>query len=63
LGRGSTYELRDAVSLAKSSNPEKWKNVIFNVFDLPKSNEPFEARMEQLKNLPKYPQVKIMQYH
>jgi len=48
MGRNTFEKL---ISTLKSKEGD-WKNVKYTVFDLPSSNEPYEARQEALKKIP-----------
>jgi DNA ligase-1 len=51
-GRG---QFQDTVSIVKTANSPHWKNVSFQVFDVPsKGEEPFEERIEYLRELFEY---------
>eukprot|EP00026_Physarum_polycephalum_P004999 Phypoly_transcript_05025.p1 GENE.Phypoly_transcript_05025~~Phypoly_transcript_05025.p1 ORF type:complete len:652 (+),score=87.56 Phypoly_transcript_05025:291-1958(+) len=60
--RGPSYETRDAINMAKSSNPEKWRQMTFYILDSPKRKEPLEQRQAHLKSLVLNPQVKLMEF-
>ncbi|KAH7338308.1 hypothetical protein B0J17DRAFT_661935 [Rhizoctonia solani] len=58
-GRG---KFQDTVSIVKTINSPHWKNITFQVFDIPsRGSEPFEERVAYLKSLKNIPQVHVVE--
>ncbi|KAB5590871.1 ATP-dependent DNA ligase [Ceratobasidium theobromae] len=59
-GRG---KFQDTVSIVKTINSPHWKNITFQIFDIPsRGSEPFEERVAWLKkNLKDIPQVNVVE--
>lgn len=45
------FQLLTSIVLDKTPEPVRWRDVSFQVFDLPHSQQPFEARQQQLQSL------------